>query len=208
MKRWLSGLFIGLYLSAMALGIVSHTLKVGSTSHPFMYYFIWDMFCGWSSYEIRYHVIAEGNSGTYYQLAPGPWKTQFMPYGDLDRVHYDTLGNSHHKMALNALKRTEHEPIRRIVMLEEVWPKKYNLSDAIWSLRYDEPKDPMSYFWQRAEMTEEGVVTSAVNDYLAYLHQKSIADNPRLLRDMHTGSEHYVINPSHRISNRNSSLAE
>lgn len=46
-----------------------------------------------------------------------------MPYGDLDRLHYDVLGNSHRKMALNALKRTDHEPIHRIVIIEEVWPK-------------------------------------------------------------------------------------
>src|SRR5436305_14496207 len=118
MKRWLSHLTIGAYLTALSLGIVCHTLNFGNAAHPFMYYFVWDMFCGWSSHEIRYHVVGVGDSGTVYELAPGPW-VRFMPYGDLDRMHYDVLGNSHHKMALNALKRTDHEPIHRIVMLEE-----------------------------------------------------------------------------------------
>ena len=199
MKRWFSHLVIGAYLTAMSVGIVSHTLKFGSTSHPFMYYFVWDMFCGWSAHEIRYHVIGEGDSGTYYELAPGPW-TRFMPYGDLDRLHYDVLGNSHRKMALNALKRTDHEPIHRIVIIEEVWPKKYNLSDRIWGMRFDEPKDPMSYFWQRSEMTDEGRVISVVPDYLAYLTTKSIADNPRLIDDTHRGKEHYVLNPNYRTA--------
>lgn len=198
MKHWFSKIVIGAYLLAMCLGIASHTLKFGNVSHPFVYYFIWDMFCGWSSHEIRYHVIGQGESGTYYELAPGPW-TGFMPYGDLDRMHYDVLGNSQHKMALNTLKRTDHEPIRRIVMLEEVWNKKYNLSDRMWNMRFDEPKDPMSYFWQRAEMDDQGRVTSAVPDYLAYLYQKSIAANPRLIEDLHRGQEHYIINPAHRL---------
>lgn len=199
MKRWFSNLVIATYLTALVLGIASHTMKYGGTTHPFMYYFIWDMFCGWSSHEIRYHVIGEGDSGTYYELAPGPW-VRFMPYGDLDRVHYDTLGNSHHKMALNALKRTDHEPIHRIVMLEEVWPKKYNFSDRMWSMRFDEPKEPLSYFWQRAEMTDEGRVISVVKDYLQYLNDRSVLDNPRLFSELNSGKEHYIINPNHRIN--------
>jgi hypothetical protein len=199
MKRWFSNLVIGLYVTALSVGIVSHTLKFGSAAHPIMYYFVWDMFCGWSSHEIRYHVIGEGDSGNYYELAPAPW-VRFMPYGDLDRQHYDVLGNAQHKMALNTLKHTDHEPIHRIVMIEEVWSKKYNLSDRMWSLRFDEPKDPMSYFWQRAEMTDEGRVTSFVPEYCTYLHQRSVADNPRLINDTHIGRDHYIVNPIHRTN--------
>jgi hypothetical protein len=199
MTRWLSGLTIGLYLTAMGAGIVSNTLNFGVSSHPIMYFFVWDMFCGWSSHEIRYHVIGEGQSGTYYELAPGPWK-QFMPYGDLARLHYDVLGNSHRKMALNALKRTVHEPIHRVVMIEEVWPKKYNLSDRIWGMRFDEPKEPISYFWQRAEMTDTGQVLSVVPDYLSYLRTATVADNPRLREDTQRGREHFIVNPLHRMT--------
>lgn len=198
MKRWFSHLVIGMYLSALSAGIVIHSLNFGHTSHPVMYFFVWDMFCGWSSNEIRYHVIGEGESGTCYEMAPGPW-TQFRPFGDLDRVHYDVLGNSHRRMALNALKHSDHEPMRRIVMIEEVWHKKYNLSDRLWKLRFDEPKEPMSYFWQRAEMREDGTVTAAVPDYLSYLNQKSVAANPRLVNDIHIGDEHYMISPDYRL---------
>jgi hypothetical protein len=197
MKHWFSNLFIGLYLSALTAGIVIHSLNFGNASHPMMYYFVWDMFCGWSSHEIRYHVIGEGESGTYYELAPGPW-TRFTPFGDLDRVHYDVLGNSHRRMAMNALKRTDHEPINRIVMLEEVWHKKYNLSDRTWTMRFDEPKVPMSYFWQRAEMRDDGYIISVVPDYLNYLTQKSIAQNPRLVQEVHMGQEFYMLNPASR----------
>lgn len=197
MKRWLSNLVIGVYLTALATGIASHTMKFKSACHPIMYFFVWDMFCGWSSHEIRYHVIGEGESGTYYDLAPGPW-VRFMPYGDLDRIHYDVLGNSHRNMALNALKRTDHEPIHRVVMIEELWSKKYNLSDENWAARFEEPKDRMSYFWQRAEMTEHGQVISAVPEYTTYLFQKSIASNPRLYEETRRGQDHYVLSPALR----------
>ena len=198
MKRWLSHAAISLYLAAMGIGIVSHTLNFGSSSHPVMYFFVWDMFCGWSSHEIRYHLIGEGESGTYYELAPGPWNS-FMPFGDLARLHYDVLGNSHRKMALNTLKHTEHEPIHRVIMIEEVWPKKYNFSDAMWARRYDEPKDPMSYFWQRFEMTGEGRVISFVPDYLTYLNTKCVANNPRLRDDIQRQQQHYILTPNQRV---------
>ena len=101
-----------------------------------------------------------------------------MPYGDLDRMHYDVLGNSHRKMALNALKRTDHEPIRRVVMIEEVWPKKYNLSDRIWAMRFDEPKRVRELFLAVPRtMTEEGASASSPSRtaYLTYLTSKSVA---------------------------------
>ena len=199
MKRWLSNLVIGLYLTALSVGITAQTMNCGSACHPAMYFFVWDMFCGWSSHEIRYHVIGEGESGTCYELAPGPWK-QFMPYGDLPRAHYDVLGNSHRKMALNALAQTDHEPIRRVIMVEEVWSKKFNMSDRSWYNRFDEPKDPLSYFWQRAEMTADGRVISAVPDYLSYLQTAKVADNPRLIQDLQQGRDHFVLNPSQRMA--------
>ncbi|HEY0983832.1 hypothetical protein [Schlesneria sp.] len=199
MKGWLSNAVIGVYLTAIFAGLAAQTMNFASTAHPVMYYFVWDMFCGWSSHEIRYHVVGEGESGTLYELAPGPWK-QFMPYGDLPRTHYDVLGNSHRKMALNALARTEHEPIHRIVVIEEVWAKKYNMSDYSWYKRYDEPREPFSYFWQRSEMNEFGDVISNVPDYLSYLRTSTVADNPRLIRDLHQGRDHYVLTPHQRLS--------
>ena len=199
MKRAWSNLVIGLYLTALFGGTASHTMSFAHASHPLMYYFVWDMFCGWSSHEIRYHVIGEGDSGTYYEVAPGPWK-QFMPYGDLARVHYDVLGNSLRKTALNVLQRTDHEPINRVIMVEEVWPKKYNMSDSSWARRFDEPKDKMSYFWQRWEMTGNGDVISVVPEYLSYLRTKGVSDNPRLINDMQRGTDHYILTPSQRLA--------
>lgn len=197
MPRWVSNLFISAYLSAMVLGIGCHALKFGTASHPLMYYVVWDMFCGWSSHEIRFHVLGEGESGHYYRLAPGPW-SDFSPYGELSRHHYDTLGNSFHKMALTTLRHTEHEPMRRILILEECWPKKYNLSDTLWNLRYDEPKDPQSYFWLRQVNDPDGRLVAFYGDWLGHESSKAMANNPRLLSDARRGKPFYAIDPTLR----------
>lgn len=197
MRRWLSGLFIFAYLSALSLGIASQTMKFGTGAHPAMYYFVWDMFCGWAAYEVRYHVIAEGESGTYYWLAPGPWGT-FRPFGDLARNHYDFYGNGLLRMAECTLKNTDHEPIRRIISLEEAWAKKYNLPDHLWAYRMNEPKDAMSYFWLRNVYSPEGVPMYGQQDFLKQLYTDTIFSNPRLHADSTRGRPMFAINPYDR----------
>lgn len=199
MKHALAKLTIGLYLSALSLGIVAHAMNFGTSVHPAMYYFVWDMFCGWSAHEIRYHVVAEGESGTYYDVSKGPWST-FSPYGDLSRSQYDAAGNSIHKMAINTLRQTDHEPILRILIAEEVWPKKFNLPDYVWNLRFDEPKDPKSYFWLRNELTPDGKVITNRPTYLSYLFTQTVANNPRLQADTVRGKPFFAIEPSQRTS--------
>ena len=199
MRRWFAKLTIGLYVSALFLGISAHAMNFGTSSHPGMYYFVWDMFCGWAAHEFRYHLVAEGESGTYYDVSQGPWST-FTPYGDLNRAQYDTVGNALHKMALNTLKHTDHEPILRILVAEEVWPKKFNLSDRLWSLRFDEPKDPKSYFWVKTVLGPDGTVLSHRQNYMSYLYTKTIANNPRLQADTQRGKPFFAINPAHRAA--------
>lgn len=197
MRRWLSGLFIFAYLSALMLGIASQTMKFGAGSHPAMYYFVWDMFCGWAAYEVRYHVIAEGESGKYYWLAPGPWGT-FRPFGDLARNHYDYYGNGLLRMASTTLKHTSHEPIRRIISLEEVWAKKYNIPDHLWEYRMDEPKDALSYFWLRNVYAPDGQPIFGQQDFLKQLYTETVFSNPRLQADSTRGRPMFAINPYDR----------
>lgn len=199
MKRWLSGTFIAAYLTALAWGIVAHSMKFGVNSHPFMYYVVWDMFCGWSPYEIRFHVLGEGVSGKYYELGPGPWP-HFSPFGDLPRHHYDAYGSTFRKMALNTLKHTEHEEMRRILVIEECWHKKYNLPQELWDLRFDEPRDPYSYFWLFSSYTENGETLAHHGDFLNHATSKSITDNPRLMSDARRGRPFFAFNPTLRDS--------
>lgn len=195
MRRVLANTVIVTYLGMLALGVACYTLKFGSGVHPAMYYFTWDMFCGWSAHETRYHVLGEGVSGNYYLLTPGPdVATSFKPFGDLSRNHYDALGNSIFKMANSTLRRTEHEPMRRLVFVEEVWPKKYNMADTLWSQRFPEPRQPVSYFWRRAVWSPEGEVLEANGEFVQHLTSRSIFDNPRLLADTRRGQPFLAIN--------------
>ncbi len=197
MKRLLAKLAIGSYLTALALGIGCHAMNFGLSSHPVVYYFVWDMFCGWSAHELRYHLVAEGESGDYYRLSPAPWNT-FAPYGDLERSQYDVVGNAYASIALNTLRHTDHEPILRFFVIEEAWPKKYNLSDELWAARFDEPKDSHSYFWVKTTYAADGTVTRANRDFISNLSAMAVADNPRLKADTLRGKPFYAVDPVHR----------
>jgi hypothetical protein len=194
MRRWITHLFIVGYLGSLVAGIACHALKFGSGSHPIAYFFVWDMFCGWSAFEARYHLIAEGESGAYYWLSPAPWG-EFRPYGDVARHHYDYYGNGLLRMALNTLRHTEHEPIQRILFVEECWPKKYNLPDDLWAVRFAEPKDPVSYFWVRNVFRGDGEPLESRMDFLRQLYADAILKNPRLQADSTRGQPMFAITP-------------
>ena len=155
MKRWLASLVITTYLGSLGYGIACHALDFNTSAHPSMYFVVWDMFCGWSAYSNRRHVVAEGESGRYYEVSPGPW-TDFHPYGNLSRHHYDPFLNHTWSMISNCLEKTRHEPIRRVLVIEESWAKKYNLSEPIWSRFFDKPRQKYSYFEVRQEITPDG----------------------------------------------------
>ena len=67
MRRWMACGVIGTYLLVLVFGLFSHALGYKSTEHVGMYFLVWDMYCGWCGYEVRHHVIAQGESGQYYR---------------------------------------------------------------------------------------------------------------------------------------------
>jgi hypothetical protein len=197
MRRWLVSGFIASYLGFLGYGIASHALGFQVFVHPVMYFAVWDMFCGWQAYETRIHVVAEGESGQLYQLSPPPW-SDFAPFGDLSRAHYDAFGHSFRRIGMNTLENTEHEPIRRFFAVEECWQKKYNLPDEIWATRFDEPKDPYSYFWLRASFTPDGNAQYAATHFTQHAYGQMVSDNPRLLADSRRGRPFFSVNPNLR----------
>ena len=194
MKRWLSHAFIAAYLSALTFGVAAHTLSFGANVHPVMYYLVWDMFCGWGSYANRMEIIAEGESGEYYRVAPAPWGT-IQPFGKLDRRHYDPSGVATYRMAKNVLDHTEHEPITRIYVIEENWAKKYNLPNRIWSKYYEEPNDPQSYFFVRTVFTNDGQLVTHNGTWFGTHLGRMLVDNPRLQAERQVSKPMYAISP-------------
>lgn len=182
MKRWITHLGIGAYLMALAVGFVTHALDFGTDCHPIMYYLVWDMFCGWSGYEGRVQLIGEGESGKFYELAPCPWG-EFHPYGRIDRHHYDPNQTNGFVLANNCLKHTRHEPMVRIFVIEEEYPKKFNIPDKQFQAYYGKPKEYHPYYHTRFILTPSGETMSQQPSWFTCQYQMAVGDNPRLMAD-------------------------
>ena len=193
MKRWFAVTFITAYLGSLSYGILCHTLGVGVASHPVMYFLVWDMFCGWAAYQNLNHIIAEGESGTLYEASPGPWG-DIYPYGSkVGRQHYDSFVNHGHALALNVLRHTDHEPITRIFVIEELYAKKYDLPDAVWKRRYSGTKDKFSYFRVRREYCGEGRLTLSHASWFDQQYMLTLIDNPRLEREARNSQSFFMV---------------
>lgn len=183
LKRLFAVTFIVGYLSILSIGFMSHTFGYGTGSHPLMYFIVWDMFCGWNAYANQYRVVAEGESGKYYDVSNSPWG-DIYPHGKVERMNYDTFFFNAKKVALNYIRQTEHEPITRLFLIEEYWPKKYDFPDYLWKMRYDEPKERHSYFNKRIEFDTEGNVLREYPGWFQKQGYDAVYSNPRLLTDM------------------------
>lgn len=197
MKRWLVICTIGCYLSVLSFGVASHALNYKKTIHPAMYFIVWDMFCGWSAYEDRVHIIGEGESGKFYQLSPGPWG-EFKPFGDIGRQHYDPFSTHAMVIAQSTLRNSKHEPIDRVYVVQETWAKKFNLPNHLWAERYNVPKEPYSYFHLRKVFNADGQLVQLNPAWFDYQTQLNVSDNPRLFRDAYKGKPFFHLNPMNR----------
>ncbi|WP_145296390.1 hypothetical protein [Planctopirus ephydatiae] len=191
--------FMSVYFSMLSLGVLAHTFGVGNVSSPLMYYFVWDMFCGWSAHEYRYHFIAEGESGTYYDVTHGPWGDVQL-FGNPTRATYDSVGNAFGPIAMNVLKHTQHEPIQCVHIIEEAWPKKYNIPDYLWASRFEEPKEKFSYHTRRMIVNPDSTVVVDQPNYPSWLYAQTVHANPRLQADSRRGKPFYAVNPELRQS--------
>jgi len=194
MKRWLAHLTIVLYLGSLATGIFCHAVNLGLSSHPVMYFLVWDMFCGWSTWSNRLELVGQGESGAYYDLGSPPWG-DFYPFGELPRRHYDATGNFTPRMALNCLRHTEHEPMARIFVVEVWWPKMYNLPDHLWDRRFGRPKDMQKYYQIRHIFTPDGVLLQTNPGWLNQQHAIAMGNNPRLQADVRRMSPFLAVGP-------------
>lgn len=186
-RKFFAVSFIAIYLCYLSWGIAAHTLKLGSNIGPLNYFVVWDMFCGWSAWDMRTHIIAQGASGQYYDVKE-PWGA-FTPFGSQPRIQYDSTGDLMSSHIRNILRHTDHEPIDRVYVVEEVWPKQYNLPPNLYAQYFERPNDRISYFHLRGVATENGEALAA---FPSWHDQQSIAsfyENPRLKRQARQGTQ-------------------
>lgn len=201
MRRWCAGVFITGYLLALTTGIVSHTLSVGVTAHPIMYFLVWDMYCGWSAYDCRYRAVAEGVSGKYYDLEPTPWGP-FKPYNTRDRFQYSSHTGWMSRSAAHTVAHTKHESIARIYVIEEDWAKQFNLPDYVWKARYNIPKQPYHYSHIRIEMDGTGQVVHYYPPWVQSQTEMMVADNPRLQYYIRNSRPFWMVDEHQSDGNR------
>jgi hypothetical protein len=200
MARRIAACFIVCYLAVLGYGLSAHTVGYKTYAHVGMYYIVWDMYCGWTGWESRTQILAEGASGTYYDVGSPPWGETCV-YGGPDRRHYDTYGLHAIKIAENVARHTEHEPFVRYIVVEEAWSKKYNLPDSLWAQRFEEPREPRIYRRIRAAYEGEGECIASNPSWTNWLMAQALGDNPRLQQDMkvHTPfmtADHFSRSPS------------
>jgi len=194
MKRSLAIVVIVGYLAVLGGGIASHTLRFGNVSHPAMYYVIWDMFCGWSGYENRQHLIAESVNGEYYSLTPAPWG-EYKPFGPANRPDYDSFAVHSGTIARNVLSHTRHDPILRVYLVEENWSKRYNMPDYLWKRQFEEEKEPRSYFHTRVVYDENCFPIQQKMSWNAAIYDQELRSDPRLARHRKNAKPFYAITP-------------
>ena len=183
MARRVAVAFIACYLGVLGYGLTAHTIGYRTYAHVGMYFVVWDMYCGWNGWESRTQILAEGESGTYYDVGTPPWGETCV-YGTPDRRHYDSNGLHSITIGENVVKHTEHEPIVRYVVVEEAWAKKYNLPDYLWSQRYEEPKEARHYCRIRSAFQGDGQCIVSNGNFSNWLLAKALGDNPRLQQDL------------------------
>lgn len=177
-SKWGAGLFIWCYLLVLSSGIVAHALKVGMARNALSYFVVWDMFCGWQAYDQRLHFIAETSDGRYFDVEE-PWGA-FRPFGHVGRVHYDFSSRLLSKHINHIVSHTAHDPFDCVYIVQECWPKQYNLPDAMWEQNFCGPRDKMSYYHLRAVCDSRGDVMNLYPDWYQQQKLNSIADNPRV----------------------------
>ncbi|QDT34917.1 hypothetical protein [Thalassoglobus polymorphus] len=190
MRRWGTNFIIVLYLGSLCYGLSVHALKVNVYDHLANYFVVWDMYCGWGCFEKRVLLIAEGESGNLYDVSP-PWKP-IRPYGSAERHDYDSWGFYSGRVAANTLRHTEHEPITRVLLVEQLWSKKYNIPDSMWARQFDEPKDPRVYYYVRTKFDPEGAVVDRHYNWQSNLVYQSLVDNP-VLRTTIAQSRPFIV---------------
>jgi len=82
----------------------------------------------------------------------------------------------------------------RILVIEESWPKKFNLPQSVWAHNYSEPKDVYKYYRVRREIDPDGTVLISQNAWIDYLASRAVAANPRLQNDIRKTGSPYILN--------------
>jgi hypothetical protein len=84
----------------------------------------------------------------------------------------------------HVLSHTEHEPVNKVFVVQEFWPKQYNLPERLWKRNFGCERDKLSYYHLRAVCNEEGALVASYPDWLNQQTMNAVGDNPRLRHEV------------------------
>lgn len=197
MRRWIVCSFIAAYVSALGFGIACQTVRMGTGMHPGMYFIVWDMYCGWTAYNHGYRAVAEGVSGTFYDLNPPPWGA-FRPFNTLDRLQSITSSDNQARMTRLIARNTKHEPLARMFVVEEAWAKQYDLPEYIWKAHNAIERVPFRYTKIVLTQAGDGEIVEAQIPWLDSQAQLMLADNPRLEQEIRNSRPFFMVEEQQR----------
>jgi len=189
LKRWASVLFVTCYLLSLTWGTAAHALKFGLCGNTLSYFVVWDMFCGWAAYDNRTHIVAEDAKGNYYEVRE-PWGA-FTPFGNVDRINYDVSNNLIARHINHVISHTSHPEIDRVYVVQEIWPKQFNVPAHLWSYNFHEPMEKLSYFHLKSICTANGSAIELYPDWFNRQILMTISDNPRLQQASREATPYY-----------------
>jgi hypothetical protein len=154
LSRRLLALGIGLYLTAHALVLALNVIG-DIHRHPVVYFFTWDMFPGTVDVSPRHTAVATTRSGAFLELVPNAtMRFRGGVHGGLTRADLDRSGVRLRPLVDHALawsrSRLAEDPIVRVTLLEQTWPRRLNLSDDLYEAWAGEPKRDVRY-WRMIE---------------------------------------------------------
>ncbi|MEZ6123238.1 MAG: hypothetical protein R3C49_08705 [Planctomycetaceae bacterium] len=79
------------------------------------------------------------------------------PFGHVARIHYDNTNLLLPRHIDSVLKHTDHEQVDRVFVIEEVWPKQYNLPPSLYAHYFGRKRSP-ELLHVRAICTDNGSV--------------------------------------------------
>ncbi len=129
----------------VSLGWLGVNLLGTSPGGKFGYFFTWDMFPHFQTESVRRVAIGQTRAGAFVLLHPSD-RQQFREgvAGDLTRVDLDRGGRYFRTIVERVRQETQSErrsdPLVRVLLFEQFWPAKFNLSDRDYERWMGSPK--------------------------------------------------------------------
>ncbi|RPI89998.1 MAG: hypothetical protein EHM42_02070 [Planctomycetaceae bacterium] len=146
-RKHLPSLVCAVVYLFVSVAILSLHLLGLSPGGPLAYAFTWDMFPGFQSQSTRRVAIGQTRSGRWIVLHPSG-RQQFREglWGDMSRADLERAALYFRAIAeqvrLQTLGERVDDPLVRVILGEQYWPTKFNLSDRNYIRWMGEAKPP------------------------------------------------------------------